>query len=141
MMTQQRCAICDCDREGNVWPESADALCADHWLLASVRSLVQCGAWSEFDMDKWGKRFNHRALLCHTPPENAPRRCWQASVLSVCNHYVFTHGVRVTWDDGTGDPADSEGDRYTLMTGLIASWVWQAVERAMMERTSGGRAA
>lgn len=48
MMTRQRCAICDCDREGNVWPESADVLCDAHWTLAGVRDFVQRGALSDW---------------------------------------------------------------------------------------------
>lgn len=135
MMTQQRCAICDCDRDGNVWPESAGLLCADHWPLASVRDLVTCGAWSEFDMNLWGKRPNHAGmLLTRNPKEAAKRHPWQAVLLAACNAYSDRHNVMVWWDDGTGDATESEGDRYALMTGLVAEWVIDAIEAAARDR-------
>lgn len=124
------CFICDA-----LTPLYADMLCADHWLLRSVQALVRAGAWSEFDMDAWGKRPNHAAMLLTRDEQEATRRhAWQAVVVAACNAYSARHGVMVWWDDGTDDRADSEADRYTAMTGLIAAWVWQATARAMIER-------
>src|SRR5690242_9390858 len=115
MMTQQRCAICDCDRDGNVWPESAESLCDAHWLASSVRNLVRAGAWSEFDMNLWGKRPNHRAeMLSRNEIDARYRHPWQAVVLTICNAYTVRYVIHVCWDDGTGDMTESEGDRYTL---------------------------
>lgn len=144
MSTTPRCAICDCDRDGNVWPESAESLCAAHWLASSVRNLVRAGAWSEWPQNKFGVAPNHQQMMLTRDVQEAEKRHpWQAVVLASCNAYTIRHGygVPVWWDDGTNDTTDSEGDRYAAMTGLVASWVWQAVERALMERTSGGRAA
>ena len=129
MMTRQRCAICDCDREGNVWPESAEFLCDAHWLASSVRSLVRAGAWSEFDMNLWGKRPNHAGMLLTRDPKEAEKRhSWQAVVLPALT------GKRVAWEGEQYDPTESEGDRYTAMTGLVAAWVWHEVMRAMVTK-------
>jgi len=62
MMTQQRCAICDCDRDGNVWPESAEFLCDAHWTLAGIRDFVRRGALSDWEPLPTGK---HPVPVCH----------------------------------------------------------------------------
>lgn len=128
MMTHQRCAICDCDRNGNVWPESAESLCADHWLLGTVRSLVRSGVWSEFDADAYGVRPNHAAMMMSA---TAKPRYWQAVILAACN-------VRgVWWDAGDGDTRDSLTDRYTLMTGLVPTWIYAEMLRVLAEQRRG----
>jgi hypothetical protein len=130
-MIQPRCAICDADRDGAVWPESAESLCAAHWLLASVRSLVRCGAWSEFDADKWGRRPNHRDMMRQPPSETQTPRTWRAVVLAL----LTVKGVY--WDDGSGDSRDSLTDRYTLLSGLVPAWVYAEMVRAMVEQRKG----
>ncbi len=126
-----RCAICDADRDGAVWPESAESLCAAHWLLASVRSLVRCGAWSEFDADKWGKRPNHCDMMRQPPSETQTPRTWRAVVLSALNV------KRVAWEGEQYDPTDSEGDRYTLISGLVPAWLYAEMVEAMIEQRKG----
>lgn len=55
MTPHERCAICDCDREGNVWPESADKLCPAHDRLAVLWAAVRSGDCSEWRANSGGK--------------------------------------------------------------------------------------
>src|SRR5690242_13082438 len=101
MMTRQRCAICDCDRDGNVWPESADVLCRQHWGLLAVRGFMRCGAlsdWPPLQVGKHPMAVMHRTMLLTKDERYAAARplSWQVIVLAACS------GRDVWWDDGTG---------------------------------------
>lgn len=93
MSTTPRCAICDCDREGNVWPESADSLCAAHYRLAGKRDLVLRAALSDWEpMGVNGAILvSHRTMLLRPA---MPPLYWQASILALLTC------AGVVWDDG-----------------------------------------
>ena len=144
MTVHALCAICDCDREGNVWPESAESLCAAHWTMAGVRDFVQRGAISDWEPMQAGKHpvmVNHAAMLLTKDERVAASRPlrWQIIILSLCNQ----RGV--WWDDGSGDTRDTDTDRYTALFGLVPDWVLADIEtvaREARERRDGnGRAA
>lgn len=62
-ISRERCAICDCDRDGNVWPESAGMLCVRHQTIARMRAFVIAGALTDFGEDEHGYNVNHYSRM------------------------------------------------------------------------------